>query len=148
MTRKNWILIATLILLGGGYLYRFTDLLAPPQIQIDVSTRPSGRGAADATVLPTLFMLDREYALQTLRVIAVSNVPATQLGKSVWHLAAQGKGEPQRGLVYGELLKGYRVLQAPSELIPGGTYRIKLQAGRAKGSREFKALAPAVVPAD
>ena len=143
MTRKNWILIATLMMLGGGYLYRFTDLLVPPQIQIDVSTRPSGRGAADAMVLPTLFLLDREYAVQTLRVIAVSNVPAAQLGKSVWHLAAQGKSEPQRGLVYGEPLSGYRVVQSPSELIPGGIYRIELLAGRAKGSREFKAIAPA-----
>lgn len=148
MTRKNWILIAALILLVGGYVYRFTDLLVSPQIQIDVSTRPSGRGAADATVLPILFMLDREYVLQTLRVIAVSNVPAAQVGRSVWHLAAQGESEPQRGLLYGEPLKGLRVVQSPSDLVAGGLYRIELQAGRAKGSREFKALAPTAAPTE
>lgn len=148
MNRKHWFLIAALVLLGGGYVYRFTDWLVAPQIQIEVTTRPSGRGAPDAAVLPTLFMLDREYALQSLLVTAVSNVPPAAVGKAVWHLTTEAKPQPQRGFAFGEPLKGYKVVLPPGALTPGGTYRIELRAGRARGSREFKAIAPAALPAE
>jgi hypothetical protein len=142
MTRKHWILVAALMLLGGVYVYWFTDWVVPPQIQIEVSTRPSGRGSAssESPVLPTLFMLDREYAFSSLEVIAVSNVPATLVGKTAWHLAAQGEPERQRGFAYGETLKGYRTVVAPLPLIPGALYRVDLKAGRARGSRTFSAI--------
>ncbi len=148
MNHKNWFLIAALVLLGGGYVYRFTDWLVPPQIQIEVTTRPSGRGAADAVVLPTLFMLDREYALQSLLVTAISNVPPATVGKAVWHLTTEAKPKPQRGFAFGEALKGYKVVIPPAALVPGGTYRIELRAGRARGVREFKAIAPAALPTE
>jgi hypothetical protein len=145
MNRKLWSLLAALILLGGGYVYRFTDWLVAPQIQIEVTTRPSGRGAPDAAVLPTLFMLDREYTLQSLLVTAISNVPPAAIAKPAWHLTSESKPQPQRGFAYGEPLKGYKSLVAPAALVPGGTYRIELRAGRNRGTREFKAIAPTAV---
>lgn len=148
MSRNHWILIAALVLLGGGYVYRYTDWLVPPQIQIEVTTRPSGRGPVDAAVLPTLFMLDREYPLQSIQVTGLSNLPPASIGKPVWNLVAEGKGQIQRGFAYGETLKGYKALTAPAALTAGGTYRIELRAGRAKGSREFKAVAPAPAPTE
>jgi len=150
MTRQHSILVAALLLLGGGYIYWFTDWLVPPQIQIEVSTRPSGRGRSDSDspVLPTLFMLDREYAFNSLAVIAVSNVPPSLLGKPAWHLAAQGQPEPQRGFAYGETLTGYRTIVAPLPLIPGALYRVDLKAGRARGTRTFTAVAAVPSPTE
>ncbi len=146
MNRNTWILIGALLVAFGVYATRFTDWVSPGLIQIEVSTRPSGRAAADAQVLPTLFLLDREYPIQSLTVTAISNVPAARLGKPVWHLTAQGSPPPVRGFAYGEPLKGLKSVMEPSELLPGATYRIELKAGRNRGVREFKAVAPAPVP--
>lgn len=150
MTRQHWILLAALMLLGGGYIYWFTDWMVPPQIQIEVSTRPSGRGgsSSESPVLPTLFMLDREYSFNSLEVTAVSNVPPTLVGKTAWHLAAQGVPEVQRGFAYGETLKGYKTVVAPLPLIPGAVYRVDLKAGRAKGTRTFTAVPAAPAPSE
>jgi hypothetical protein len=146
MTRKNWILLGLLLLLAGGYVYRFTDWIRVPRIQVEVATRPSGRAPAGATVLPTLFLLDRECRLDLIRVIALSNVPPATVGKAVWHLVAEGKAEQQRGFEYGEALPGYKVARQPDALVPGALYRLELASGRARGARDFTAQAP--VPAD
>jgi hypothetical protein len=146
MNRNTWILLGALLLAFGVYATRFTDWVSPTLIQIEVSTRPSGRAIANAPVLPTLFLLDREYAIQSLVVTAISNVPPSRLGKPVWHLSANGTPHPVRGFAYGEPIKGLKPLIEPSELIPGATYRVDLKAGRQRGSREFKPSAPIPLP--
>jgi len=146
MNPKSWILLLVLLLAGGIYATFFTDWVSPPSIQIDVSTRPSGRVAADASVLPTLFLLDREYPLQSVSVTALSNVPPSQLNQSVWLLRAVGHPEPVRGFAYGEPIQGLKTIKPPSALLPGALYRIEIKVGRHRGTRDFKAVAPAPLP--
>ncbi|MFM8358878.1 MAG: hypothetical protein ACKOET_10000, partial [Verrucomicrobiota bacterium] len=68
MNRQSWFLLAVLGVLGGGYAFWFTDWFATRQIQIEVSTRPSGRGRSETGALPTVFLLDQEYPLTHLAV--------------------------------------------------------------------------------
>ncbi len=73
-------------------------------------------------------------------------MPPSRLGKPVWLLTAQGSPNPVRGFAYGEPIKGLKTVMEPSELLPGATYRIELKAGRNRGVREFKAIAPVPLP--
>lgn len=148
MTRKHWILIAALVILGGAYVRLFTDWLVPPKIQIEVTTRPTGRSVANGGALPTLFMLDREYSLEGLKVVAVSNVPPSLAGKPSWQLAATSKTRNQRGFAYGEELEGFKVVIPPVPLVPGGLYQIEIKSGRREGTRSFTAIAPAIPPTE
>ena len=147
MNRKTLLLIGALLALGVGYAYRFTDWVVAPKIQIDVLTRPTGRPGRDPELLPTLFMLDREYPIRALRVIAVSNVPPDVLGKPVWQLASSGKTEAVIGFEYGEALAGTKAIHEPERLTPDGVYRIEVESGRFKGQREFRVQAPTEPPA-
>jgi len=124
-------------LLGGGYAYRFTDWFSAPKIQIDVLTRPSGRPGRVADSLPTLFMLDRDYPIRGIRVIAVSNVPPAMLGKPVWQVVAADKPEAVRGFEYGDAFPGTKTLVPPRKLEAEGVYRVEFESGRYKGEREF-----------
>jgi hypothetical protein len=148
MTRNSTFLIVALLLLGAGYAYFFTDWVTAPKIQIEVSTRPSGRPGQNPDDIPTLFMLDREYPIQAVRVIGVSNVPPAELGKPVWQVSQGPKPEPVRGLEYGQDIPGTKPIQKPGKLTPDGIYRIEIQSGRFKGEREFKAPSPAPAPAE
>lgn len=137
MSRNSWILVVTLVLLGAGYAYRFTDWFSPPKIQIDVLTRPSGRPGRDADSLPTLFMLDRDYPIRAIRVIAVSNVPPAALGKPVWQVVAGDKPDAVRGFEYGDTFPGTKTTMPPQKLENEGVYRVEFESGRYKGQREF-----------
>ena len=148
MTRKSWLLLITFLALGVGFVYRFTDWILAPKIQIDVLTRPSGRPGRDPELLPTLFMLDREYPIRVLRVIAVSNVPPPLMGKPVWQVIATGKPELLRGFEYGDAFAGTKAIQAPQKLAPDGVYRIEIESGRFKGQREFRVQAPGAPSAE
>lgn len=148
MTRKNWLLIAFLVFLAGAYVYRFTDWIRPPGIQVEVSTRPSGRGASAQGVPPTLFLLDRDYHIDSLVVTGLSNVPPAQLGKPVWKLTATAKAEAQRGFEYGQPIPGFTVSRAPEPLVPGAAYQVQVTAGRQRGTRDFVAKSQAPAPGE
>lgn len=138
MSRKTWILVTVLILLGTGYAYRFTDWFSPPKIQVDVVTRPSGRPGRDPESLPVLFMLDRDYPIRGVRVVAVSNVPPAEVGKTVWEVRGAEKPGEARGFEYGDAFPGTKTLTPPQKLVPDGVYRLELESGRYKGQREFR----------
>ena len=146
MTRNTWILVVALVVLGGGYAYRFTDWFSPPKIQIDVVTRPSGRPGRDPETLPTLFMLDRDYPVRGIRVVAVSNVPPDEVGKPVWQLVAAEKPDAVRGFEYGDSFPGTKTVTAAHKLEPDGVYRIEFESGRFKGEREFHVQSTGAAP--
>lgn len=136
MNRQTWFLLAVLGVLGGGYAYWFTDWFASPQIQIEVTTRPSGRGFSASGALPTLFLLDREYPLTRVTVVSAAGTNGTK-AKPAWELQAAKGSNPVRGFAYGEALAGMKVATPPAGLQPGSAYRIEVEAGRARGAQEF-----------
>jgi hypothetical protein len=142
MNRNAGLLLLLLLLLGGAYAYWFTDWMRPPQIQIEVVTRPLSQLQPEAEVLPTVFTLDREYQLTGLRLLAVSNLPgAAPAAAPLWQLRAKDGSKPTRGFHFGETLAGMEAVVPAPRLFPGGTYRLEVEAGRLRGQRDFTAQA-------
>ncbi|MFM7100847.1 MAG: hypothetical protein ACKO3N_06725 [Verrucomicrobiota bacterium] len=138
MNRQSWFLLAVLGVLGGGYAFWFTDWFATRQIQIEVSTRPSGRGRSETGALPTVFLLDQEYPLTHLAVRPAGSNAAPG-APPAWVLQAPRGSTPVRGFAYGQAPEGMKTLTPPAGLQPGTAYRIEVAAGRTRGTREFTA---------
>ncbi|MBX3733820.1 MAG: hypothetical protein KF791_14660 [Verrucomicrobiae bacterium] len=138
MDRKSWTLIAVALVLGTWYVLRFTDLGRRRDIQINVSSRPFAPGTAPGEALPILFGLDRDWKLTRVRVVATAG-PSAPRPRPIWNLEARAGSEPIRGFRYGDSIAGMQGAggAAAGTLMPGETYRLELEAGRARGSVEF-----------
>ena len=78
MTRKQWLLMALAVLLGGGSFYLNKDWFAKDDIQIFHRSRPArfgsirrGKRPNTANVDPIFFSIDRKLKLTALKVIPV-----------------------------------------------------------------------------
>ncbi len=134
-------MVTVLVVVAAGYVYRFTDWIVPPRIQVDVTTRPVRGGVPEGAVLTPVFMLDREAPLTSIRVVAVSNVPPGVLGKVAWQVTRPPGREPVRGFLFDDSLPGAMVVSKAQPLVPGGVYRVDVAAGRLRGQRDFVARA-------
>lgn len=83
------------------------------------------------------FTLDDSYVLTGLRVL---DVPADgSAPKVLWQLA--GKSVPTKTLLYGRDPVGMKPAKAgvkAEPLVPGAPYRLLLEAGRRRGTHDFK----------
>ena len=83
------------------------------------------------------FNLDDSYVLTGLRVV---DVPADGSAPRIfWQLA--GKSVPTRILLYGRDPVGMKPVKAGTKaepLLPGAPYRLLLEAGRRRGTHDFK----------
>jgi hypothetical protein len=144
MTKKTWTLLTLAIALGALYVARFTDLGRQERIQINVAIRPVRLNAGPDDVLPVIFGLDREWPLTSVRVAPLSEATNAK-PKCVWQLATKKASEPVRGFAYGEKIGGMDFVAgvAPGKLEAGVTYRLEVEAGRAKGQADFTAQSAA-----
>lgn len=146
MMRKKHFLVTLLVVLAAGYVYRFTDWIVAPRIQVDVTTRPVRGTAAEGTVLTPVFMLDRDCPLTAVQVKALSNVPPALLGKVAWRVTRPPGREPVRGFLFDDALPGGKVETKAQPLVAGGVYRVEVEAGRLRGERDFVARAAVELP--
>ena len=142
MMRNKTLMVTLLVALAAGYICFFTDWIVPPRIQVDVTTRPVRGAAPEGGVLTPVFMLDRDAALTSIQVVAVSNVPPGAVGKVAWQVTRPPGGAPVRGFLFDDSLPGAKVVAKAQPLVPGGVYRVEVAAGRLRGQRNFVARAP------
>jgi hypothetical protein len=147
MTNKSMVLIAVAVLLGGVYVWKFTDWFRHPQIQILPQIRPPQRTKRPVTpgtepqVYPVTFAFDKKYQFTEVRVVSLDDEKTNKYPHAVWHLISDSNSIPTKALVYGAPLRGMKpkVPRAePDALEAEVTYRIYLTAGDAKGVKEFK----------
>jgi len=138
MSKQTWILLLVAIAAGVVFTPRLMDRLRAPQIQISVTSRPFAPGLAPGAALPTLFGLDREYRLTVVRVTPLTEV-SNPHPRTVWHLASAKGSEPALGFAYADEIPGMKLIGGvrPQALIPGLTYRLHVEAGRAHGAADF-----------
>jgi hypothetical protein len=142
MNRKAWWMTALLLVLGGWYLYGFTDWFAKRAIQVDVTYRPI-RQSEPNTAIPVVFGLDQDYSLTALAVTQVG-ANTNQPAKTVWRLVSNGKAPPTRGFLYGDIPDGMALAPGTAAALPlevGASYRVDVVAGRVSGHLEFIAKA-------
>ena len=149
MTRKQWMLVAFAVLLGGVSLYLNQDWFAKDNIQIisrsrplrGRSFRPGRRGQANPEIEPLFFSFDRQVKLTSLKVIPVQEIETNKYPHPVWDLVSDSNSIPVTELYYGMPIRGMRPSvkgATPGPLEPGVKYRLLIEAGSRKAQRDFE----------
>ena len=152
MTRKQWMLVALAVLLGGFSLYLNQDWFAKDNIQIisrsrplrGRSLRPGRRGQANPEIEPLFFSFDRRVKLTSLKVIPVQQIETNKYPHPVWDLVSDSNSIPITELYYGMPIHGMRPTvkgATPEPLEPGIKYRLLIQAGSRKAEHDFEPVA-------
>jgi len=142
MSRNTIILSSALFLLGGLYLWQFSDWFVEPRIQIRINSRPGTVANDPNLALPIIFGLDRDYALDQVRVVSLASQTTNRQPLEVWGLKRK-PGFPQstkvRGFAYNAELEGLESTPGigHSPLQPGMPYRIEVVSGRLRGTADF-----------
>jgi len=146
MTTKSLVLITVAVLLGGLYVWQFTDWFRSPEIQILPQIRPPQRGRkpanpTDTQVYPVTFAFDKKYQFSEIRVVAADDEKTNKYPHALWHLISDSNSIPTKALVYGAPVRGMKpkVPRAePEQLEPDVAYRLYVNSGDAKGVANFK----------
>jgi hypothetical protein len=148
MTRKQWLLIALAVLLGGVSFYLNKDWFAKDNIQIYHRSRPAGAGffrrakrPDSPAVNPVSFWFDRKLKLTSLKVIPVLEIETNKYPRPIWHLVSDSNSVPIKDLAYGMRIPGMRpdVKGATADpLEPGVNYRLLIEAGPVRAEHDFE----------
>jgi len=149
MTKKNVVVIALIILLGGLSLYLNRDWFASEEIHIShrsISPRhwfkPASRvkTAAKAAANPVTFFLNRKVKLTSVKVVLAADIQTNEHPHAIWNLVSDSNSVPVRDFIYGTTIRGMRlaVKGVPADpLQPGVNYRVLIQAGSDKAEHDF-----------
>jgi hypothetical protein len=148
MTRKNILLIALVLLLGGLSVYLNRARFKSETVQIGNRTVPF-RGRVPRGQKPPanslIFLLNRELALTAVRVVYVSDIETNKYPHPTWELISESNSVPVKDFIYGTNIRGMRpsVKGAVADpLQPGVKYRLFIEAGAIKAEHDFTAAKP------
>src|SRR5262245_27189718 len=97
MSKKSWMLLALVVLLGGISVYLNKDWFSRDDIQIIHQSRPprarSARHTVDSgpesAINPITFGIDRKLKLTCLKVIPLSAIETNKYPQPIWHLVSE-----------------------------------------------------------
>jgi hypothetical protein len=144
MSRKQWMLIALAVVLGGLSLYLNHDRLGEKKIQIHHRSRPARPGDARSPVEPIFFAFDRALKLTSLQVIPVREAETKKYPQPIWHLISDSNSVPTADVTYGVPIEGMRPAvqgATPDPLEPRVKYRLLITAGALKLEHDFLPVA-------
>jgi len=153
MTKKQWMLIALAVVLGGFSLYLNKDWFASEDIQIHHRSRParaslfrrsSRRPPPKSATDPVYFAFDRKLKLTSLKVIPVSEIQTNKYPHPIMNLVSESNSVPISEWSYGYPIRGMHPTvkgAVPDPLIPGVKYRLILEAGKTKAEHDFVPVA-------
>jgi len=141
MTKKPWLLVAVLIVVGGLFIYLNRDWFQGRPIQIShriyrFADRFGGRDAPT----PVMFEFDRRLKLTSIKIVALADVRTNKYPRPLWHMISSSNSIPTKGFVYGMDVLGMRpaVNGATADpLDPSQTYRLLVEAGSLKAQHDF-----------
>jgi hypothetical protein len=149
MTRKQVMLIALAILLGGISLYLNQDWFASDNIHVVHRSRPvrgsffrrGKRPDVRPAVQPVFFSFDRKLKLTSLKVIPVHELETNKYPHAIWSLTSDSNSVPVKDLTYGRPIPGMKPTvkgATPDPLQPGTKYRLLIEAGSRKAEHDFE----------
>ncbi|MHB8522559.1 MAG: hypothetical protein ACYDH9_17620 [Limisphaerales bacterium] len=141
MSKKNILLLSLVGLTFAAYVYWFTDWFTTPRIQIIVQNRIMPTSRNNPSVYPVSFTLDDRYKLRMVKVISVSALATNKHPLPLWYLVSKTNSAPTPGFLYGWPIRGMKAAlpnTRPQPLEPNTTYRLLVEAGRAKGQVDFR----------
>src|SRR6267154_558415 len=146
MSKKQWSLIALVVVLGGLSFYLNKDWFGRDNIQIYHRSRParsSGRAARSsetAQIDPITFGFDRKVKLTELKVFPISAIETNNYPQPIWHLISESNSIPVKDFFYGASIQGMHPAikgAAPDPLEPGVKYRLIADLGPLKLEHDF-----------
>ena len=130
MKKQTVILILAALVLGGIYVFKFTDWFGQKNIQI-LFTNRGGK---------VFFGLGQEYELTSVKVYRSGEIATNKYAHALWHIVAQTNGATVADFIYGQDIPGMKPAVpgvAPEPLRPNTEYKIIVEAGKVKGERPF-----------
>src|SRR5262245_34554075 len=130
MTKRNILLIALVILLGGLSLYLNRGRFKSETVQIGNRTVPfRGRvpRGQKAPANSLIFLLNSELALTSVRVVYLTDIETNKYPHAIWELTTDSNSVPIKDFIYGSNIRGMRpsVKGAVADpLEPGVKYRL------------------------
>jgi hypothetical protein len=140
MNKKNYILIAVVLVLAAVYVLYFTDWFRAKAIQIAHINRPVRTTSTGPASTQLIFGLNGDYSLTEVRVVPLAALQTDKLAQPVWHLVSDEGSDDVNQFFYGQRISGMDSAvegSRPEPLQPGVTYRLFVTAGRAKGQHDF-----------
>ena len=144
MSRKQWVLIALVVVLGGLSLYLNLGRLGRETVQIHHRSRPALPADGRSVVEPIFFAFDRPLKLKSLKVIPVREIETNKYPHPIWHLISNSNSVPTADFAYGVPIEGMRPAvqdATPDPLQPGVKYRLLIEAGALKLEHDFVPVA-------
>ena len=148
MGKKQWMLIAVVIVLGGLSFYLNKDSFGHDNIQFYHRSRPARAGlqprarthSFDNEIDPITFGFDRKVKLIELKVIPMSAIETNKYPQPIWHLVSESNSAPIKDFSYGSPIQGMHPAikdAAPDVLEPGVKYRVIADVGPVKLQHDF-----------
>ena len=137
MPKKQWFLLAVVVVLAVVCVWHFTDWFQHKAIHISSTSRAALSRGTSATVA---FALDREYGLTEVKVVPLAAWQTNQATVPVWHLVGNRKSPPMGFFLYGESINGMQPVvpgAKPGPLENSVTYRLFVSAGSVTGQHDF-----------
>ncbi len=150
MTKKQWMLIALAVVLGGFSLYLNRDWFTKENIHIFHRSIPrtlfrrNRPTAANSDTDPIMFGFDTKRKLKMVKVIPLSDIATNKYPHPIWHLVSESNSVPTKEFAYGAPIPGMHsalkgVTADPLE--PGMQYRLFIETDGRKAEHDFTAAA-------
>jgi hypothetical protein len=150
MTKRDIYLVALVAMLGGWYIFHFTNWFRHKYIPIEHTVRvvpAPGRAYGvpgknpDKDQVNVIFSFREYFRLTSVRVVSISELRTNRKdAHALWALVARKGSSPVNGLSYGNLVPGMKSALSGAEaepLEPGVEYRLLVEAGSVRGTNDF-----------
>ena len=149
MSRKEYFLVGSVLVLVAVYAVFFSDWFKPKFIRVEHAVRSSREAwAGGQRVVPdtkgagsVTFALHKSYRLTSIRVVRSDEAATNRFAHPLWQLVSKKGSEPTEGFAYGFRLPGMEPTVAgaePEPLAAGVDYCLLVEAGSLKGSNVFR----------
>lgn len=141
MPKKQWFLLAVVLVLALVFVFCFTGWFRHKDIHISSTARaafPRFRGAGTSATVA--FGLDREYRITEVKVVPLAAWQTNPAVVPVWHLVGNRRSTPMGFFLYGQDIPGMQPVATgakPGPLEESVTYRLFVSAGSVRGQHDF-----------
>lgn len=155
-------LIFLALVMGGAYVYFFTDLFKAGQpIEIYATVRPSFSPSQHfrsrdrdkekeketqpaAETYPVSFTFKQDYQIHEIKVVPAEEFKTNKYAHPVWHMISASSSKPMKGFTYGAKIPGMKpsLPRGKAEALQTDiTYLLLIDAGKKQGEISFKTKA-------
>jgi hypothetical protein len=141
MTKKNWLLVATAIVLMAVYVVFFTNWFRPQTVGVFHTVRHVHSRVTRWGANPDLmFGIDRRLRLTEIKLLPLKEFESNPKVLPLWHLVSDSNSVPVKSFFYGQFIRGLKPSVPGSHAQPldtNVTYRLIIRAGKIRGEHDF-----------